>query len=84
VSHLRPCHAPESEFDERLPVTAPRKLALGIERMGLVSLRYPWITALVFVALLAAGVAGFMRLRSTIRSASCSAPIRPNTRPTRK
>ncbi len=64
MSHYKPpASPPESEFDERLPVTAPRKLALGIERMGLVSLRYPWVTALVFVALLAAGVAGFMRLK---------------------
>jgi predicted RND superfamily exporter protein len=50
-------------MSERLPVTAPRKLALGLERMGFVALRFPFITAVTFVLLLAAGAVGFMRLK---------------------
>ena len=41
----------------------PRRLALGLERMGFVALRFPIATAIVFLLLLAAGAVGFTRLK---------------------
>lgn len=41
----------------------PRKLALGLERMGFVALRFPLATAVVFLLLLVAGAVGFVRLK---------------------
>ena len=48
---------------EHLPPSGPRNLALGIERIGLISLRFPLIMALVFLALLGAAAVGFERLK---------------------
>jgi len=48
---------------EHLPVSGPRNLALGIERIGLLPIRYPWVAALVFLVLLAGAAVGFERLK---------------------
>jgi predicted RND superfamily exporter protein len=54
---------PQPGDDERLPVTAPRNLALGIERIGLLSLAYSLISVIVFAALIAGAAVGFERLK---------------------
>jgi predicted RND superfamily exporter protein len=41
----------------------PRPLALGIERLGLVSLSYPWLSLALVVLLCAAAAFGVMRLK---------------------
>src|SRR5690349_3911306 len=48
---------------EHIPPGKPRNLALGIERIGFLSLRFPIVAALVFLALLAAAAVGFERLK---------------------
>jgi len=56
---------PQSELDgEAVPRTIkPRKLALGIERIGYFSISHRVICAAVFVVLCAVAVAGFARLK---------------------
>src|SRR5665213_2509791 len=51
------------EGGEHLPVSGPRNLALGIERIGLLPIRYPIVAALAFLVLLALGAVGFERLK---------------------
>lgn len=46
-----------------LPAKATKSLALGIERLGLISLRYPAIAAIVLVALAIWGGFGVARLQ---------------------
>ncbi|HVV60656.1 MAG TPA: MMPL family transporter [Pseudolabrys sp.] len=41
----------------------PRKLALGIERIGFVSLAWPFVAAIVYAALCVAAAIGFARLK---------------------
>ncbi|HXD46737.1 MAG TPA: MMPL family transporter [Pseudolabrys sp.] len=48
---------------EHLPVSGPRNLALGIERIGLLPIRYKWAVAVAFLALLVLGAVGFDRLK---------------------
>src|SRR5579885_967222 len=48
---------------EHLPVSGPRNLALGIERIGLVPIRYTWAAAVAFLVLLAVTALGFERLK---------------------
>jgi len=48
---------------EHLPVSGPRNLALGIERIGLLPIRYKWAVAVAFLALLVLGAVGFERLK---------------------
>lgn len=48
---------------EHLPVSGPRNLALGIERIGLVPIRYTWAAAVAFLVLLAFAALGFERLK---------------------
>ena len=45
------------------PRREPHHLALGIERIGLVSLRFPWIVALVLAGLCIAAAFGIGRIR---------------------
>ena len=45
------------------PRREPHHLALGIERIGLVSLRFPWIVALVLAGLCIAAAFGIVRIR---------------------
>ena len=52
-----------SDGGEHLPVSGPRNLALGIERIGLLPIRYPWAVAIAFLALLVLGAVGFERLK---------------------
>jgi uncharacterized protein len=53
-------NAPDSEH---IPAGGPRNLALGIERIGLLSLRFSAFIAVIFLALLGLGAVGFERLR---------------------
>ena len=53
----------DSGGGEHLPVSGPRNLALGIERIGLLPIRYPWAVAIAFLALLVLGAVGFERLK---------------------
>jgi len=53
----------DSGGGEHLPVSGPRNLALGIERIGLLPIRYPWAVAVAFLALLVLGAVGFERLK---------------------
>jgi uncharacterized protein len=48
---------------EHIPASGPRNLALGIERIGLLSLRFPIVVAAVFLVLLGLGAVGFERLK---------------------
>lgn len=45
------------------PSSASRSIAYGIERIGLVSLRYPWLVGLATVVLLIVGVFGIARIK---------------------
>jgi len=54
---------PEPGDVEHLPVTAPRNLALGIERIGLLPLIYPLISVIVFAILIAGAAVGFEKLK---------------------
>jgi predicted RND superfamily exporter protein len=53
-------HVPQGEH---IPPGKPRNLALGIERIGFLSLRFPIVAALVFLALMGAAAVGFERLK---------------------
>ena len=53
----------DSGGGDHLPVSGPRNLALGIERIGLLPIRYPWAVAVAFLALLVLGAVGFERLK---------------------
>ena len=55
-----PVKPPDSEH---IPASGPRNLALGIERIGLLSLRFPIVVAVVFLVLLGLGAVGFERLK---------------------
>jgi uncharacterized protein len=55
-----PVKPPDSEH---IPASGPRNLALGIERIGLLSLRFPIVVAIVFLVLLGLGAVGFERLK---------------------
>jgi hypothetical protein len=55
-------NAPPGDDAPSRPVK-PRNLALGIERVGLLSLSHPVIAAVVFILLCALAAVGFMRLK---------------------
>jgi uncharacterized protein len=54
---------PPIHDSEHIPAGKPRNLALGIERIGLIALRFPIALALVFVLLLGLAAVGFERLK---------------------
>jgi predicted RND superfamily exporter protein len=54
---------PPIHDSEHIPAGKPRNLALGIERIGLIALRFPIAIALVFVILLGLAAVGFERLK---------------------
>ena len=59
---LRALRMTHSGGGEHLPVSGPRNLALGIERIGLLSIRSPWAVAIAFMAFVVLGAVGFERL----------------------
>jgi predicted RND superfamily exporter protein len=46
------------------PAVQPRNLALGIERIGFISLSHPWVSLIVLIALCIGAGFGFMRLKA--------------------
>ncbi|MGB7257820.1 MAG: efflux RND transporter permease subunit [Pseudolabrys sp.] len=54
---------PDSDPPGPAHAVKPRRLALGIERIGFVSLAWPVIAAIVYVALCVAAAVGFARLK---------------------
>jgi predicted RND superfamily exporter protein len=63
VRHEHPDHAMASASGEPAPKPTFR-LALGIERFGLISLRFPIVGAIVFVALAVLAAIGVMRIEA--------------------
>ena len=54
---------PHRSDREHIRPSGPRNLALGIERIGLIALRYPAALAIAFVVLLSLAAVGFERLK---------------------
>ena len=54
---------PHRSDREHIRPSGPRNLALGIERIGLIALRYPVALAIAFVVLLGLAAVGFERLK---------------------
>ena len=54
---------PDSDLPGPAHAVKPRKLALGIERIGFVSLAWPVVAAIAYAALCVAAVVGFTRLK---------------------